>query len=219
VFSGQVKTSPVLRFNISRNETSDYGSQQTHLIHILPSPFGSHRPFIPTARAVTVARVGSPLSINKQYQDAFLRGLKDYFADAQRLIKQGDLIGVPIDASRSSSSLDANENEGLAPLYVVLFLFYWNKAQSFSRTLDEVLCKHQIVYFMITNVEYDILEDTCAQQSNDLYLRGRMGELGCWVDSLVTRIMQVGLEHSRIPYAGSYLDPGLSGLPLSLHYN
>lgn len=32
-----------------------------------------------------------------------------------------------------------------------------------------------------------------------------MGELGCWVDSKVTQIMQTGLEHSRVPDVLGYL--------------
>ena len=77
-----------------------------------------------------------------------------------------------------------------------------------TSSLDETPSKHQVVYFMITNVEYDVLEDISSEQSDDLYARGRMGELGCWIDPASTRIMQTGLEHSRIPDPGSYFDPG-----------
>lgn len=100
-----------------------------------------------------------------------------------------------------------------------LSYFTWVALKPFSSALDEVTHKHQIVYFVITNIEYDVLDDTSAHQFNDLYLGGRMGELGCWVDPLVTRIIQVGLEHSRIPDTGSYFDPGSSGLHTGSHPN
>lgn len=35
-----------------------------------------------------------------------------------------------------------------------------------------------------------------------------VGELGCWVDPSVTRLIQTGLEHSRVPDVGTYLELG-----------
>ncbi|KAG2020608.1 valosin-containing protein [Coprinopsis cinerea AmutBmut pab1-1] len=197
--SGTVKTSPILLFNITRSDQTDFtskaSSSQSPSFQLLPSPFGSHRPFIPTARAITIARVASPFSINKVYQDSFLAGLKAHFDQTQRLVKQGDIIAVPIEASRSRWVHDADDAasnpDSLGPL-----------------PLDSSSNKHTLVYFMITNVEYDILDTSSPSHPSpqDLYLGGQMGELGCWVDPSVTRIMQTGIEHSRIPDPGSYYD-------------
>jgi hypothetical protein len=35
-----------------------------------------------------------------------------------------------------------------------------------------------------------------------------VGELGCWVDPSVTRLIQTGLEHSRVPDVGAYVKLG-----------
>lgn len=43
----------------------------------------------------------------------------------------------------------------------------------------------------------------------DFYRSSTLGELGCWVDSTVTRIIQTGLEHSRIPDSRSYMQLGI----------
>lgn len=61
-----------------------------------PSPFGSGKPSIPTARSMTIARVASPISTDRAYQPLFLRALQDYFKDTTRLVKQGDIISVAI---------------------------------------------------------------------------------------------------------------------------
>ena len=63
---------------------------------------------------------------------------------------------------------------------------------------------------MITNVEYEILADNSGVNSQDMFLGSRMGELGCFVDPEVTRIVQAGLEHSRIPDVGAYFETGKS---------
>ena len=36
----------------------------------------------------------------------------------------------------------------------------------------------------------------------------RAGELGCWIDPPVTRLIQTGVEHCRIPDVGTYFRPG-----------
>lgn len=56
---------------------------------------------------------------------------------------------------------------------------------------------------MITNVDHDLfLHDSDFQNGS------AAGELGCWVDSVSTRVVQIGLEHSRIPDVATYLGIG-----------
>jgi hypothetical protein len=52
---------------------------------------------LPTAKAVTIARVASRLSTNRSYQPLVLQGLKNFFDGKRRLIKQGDLFAVKVD--------------------------------------------------------------------------------------------------------------------------
>ena len=44
--------------------------------------------------------------------------------------------------------------------------------------------------------------------SPDMYIGATVGELGCWVDTAVTRMVQTGVEHSRVPDMGGYLSVG-----------
>lgn len=101
--SGIVCGSPLLLHNAFADQ-SETSSLTLPALHVRPSTFGSLDPAIPTARTVTVARIASPLSINRQYQSLFINSLKGYFDSGKRLVKQGDLLAVAIDTNFSRSS-------------------------------------------------------------------------------------------------------------------
>jgi len=67
-----------------------------------------------------------------------------------------------------------------------------------------------VVYFKITNIEHDVLDIDVSdrQTASDAYFAATMGELGCWVESKITQMVQAGLEHSRVPDATRYLGIG-----------
>lgn len=92
--------SPLLLHNIL-SDGREFGPQGPSSIYIRPSPFGSANPPIPVARSVTIARVASPNSINRQYQSLFLHSLRRYFDARKRLVKQNDIIAVSIDIDSS----------------------------------------------------------------------------------------------------------------------
>ena len=99
-------------------------SQIPPAIHIRPSPFGSSNPTIPTARSITVARIASPISINRQYQYLCIDALKTYFDSGKKLMKQGDLLALPIntDLSRRATTADnSHEEENVGPRCVYSF--------------------------------------------------------------------------------------------------
>ena len=92
--------SPLLLHNIL-SDGGEFGPQAPSSIYIRPSPFGSANPPIPVARSVTIARVASPNSINRQYESLFLDSLRRYFDAGKRLVKQNDIIAVSIDINSS----------------------------------------------------------------------------------------------------------------------
>lgn len=63
-----------------------------------------------------------------------------------------------------------------------------------------------LVFFKVTSIEYDVVSKSSSLQ--DLYTSSTLGELGCWVDSSITRITQAGVEHARVPDVTSYLQIG-----------
>ena len=58
-------------------------------------------------------------------------------------------------------------------------------------------------------MEHSVIPSTITDGEQDFYTGSTVGELGCWVDSSVTQIIQTGLEHARVPGLGSYLEPGI----------
>lgn len=90
-----VTGSPVIIHNIA---SISHGMPEGHIL-LRASSFGSRQPAIPTARSVTVARVASPISVDRAYQPLFLRSLKNYFGARKRLVKKGDLIAISLDTN------------------------------------------------------------------------------------------------------------------------
>jgi peroxin-6 len=64
---------------------------------------------------------------------------------------------------------------------------------------------NEIVFFSITNIEHDVMQ---SDATTDVYVGSTLGELGCWVDPSVTRIVQMGVQHSWIPDLGTYIELG-----------
>ncbi|KAH9483816.1 Peroxisomal biogenesis factor 6 [Psilocybe cubensis] len=185
--TGSLAGSPLLIHNTYGDEAESYARSPPQL-SIRSSPFGSSNPAIPTARAITIARVASPASINRQYQPLFLESLKRHFASRKRLLKQGDVIAVSIDTD--VARLNPDHEHG-----------------TFGTSRD--FRPNEVVFFKVTNIEYDVVNHANSSVQ-DLYTGSTLGELGCWVDTSITRMIQTGIEHSRVPRVRSYMNIGNS---------
>ncbi|KAF8497120.1 AAA-domain-containing protein [Russula emetica] len=190
---GLVKTSPILLHNID----PELRTTPTRL-YLQAAPDGIRSRNLPMAKAVTIARVASRLSTNRSYQPLVLQGLKIFFDGKRRLIKQGDLLAVKMDLNQlqylqAVSTGDGSETGTLGV----------REGQSIYPSNAE-----QIVYFIVTNVDCDPPSINSALNPSDVHLGLSAGELGCWVDTTVTRVMQTGVEHVRIPDASAFLSPG-----------
>jgi peroxin-6 len=188
--SGFIAGSPVVLHNIS----SEISPISSSLVTIQAGPFGAHRPTLPTASSVTVARVASPFSTNRIYQSLFLEALKEYFGHATRLVKQGDIIVVGIntdDIRRVQNTVEESETSEA---------FNYESFDSAPRT-------NEVIFFIVTDVE---APSNAASGINGF---------GCWVDPKITRVAQTGVQNSRVPDLGSYLGPGKSAgfLGLNIH--
>ena len=64
-----------------------------------------------------------------------------------------------------------------------------------------------LVFFKVTSIEYDTVLKS-GPPLQDVYMGSTLGELGCWIDTSVTRMIQAGIEHTRIPDVTSYLQIG-----------
>ena len=77
---------------LARNITGQTNTLENPRIRIYSTPFGSRSPTIPTARTLTIARVASPVSVDRTYQPLSLFALHEYFQSGLRLVKNGDII-------------------------------------------------------------------------------------------------------------------------------
>ncbi|KAJ8515523.1 hypothetical protein ONZ45_g7081 [Pleurotus djamor] len=184
--TGTISGPPVLLYNLSHN--FNYIQEE---LYLLSSPFGSTEPNIPTAKSVTIARVATPISTDRTFQPLFLHALKRYFEGKKRVVKEGDIISLAIDTDLAWRNTDP-EGKGDGP------------EEDSSAFIYPLLPgrSNETVYFMITNIEHPTVTNGITE-THDITYETAAGELGLWVDPNVTRIVQTGLEHVRIPNTGS----------------
>ena len=61
---------------------------------------------------------------------------------------------------------------------------------------------------MITNVDHALIRSDGYWSPQGMCTGCTIGEFGCWIDSAVTRMIQTGIEHSRIPDVVMYIGAG-----------
>jgi hypothetical protein len=135
--------SPTLLFNINDGVPSHNST-----LCLRPSLFGSRPPTIPTARSVTIARVASPLSTDRNYQLLLLSALKRHFdgvAGARRLVKQGDVISIDVDTDDQRNFTSWLTEDG---------------------TTDVELATHRLVVSLYRTVMHSTVD---LAQTSDLY--------------------------------------------------
>ncbi|KAF8422169.1 P-loop containing nucleoside triphosphate hydrolase protein [Boletus edulis BED1] len=152
-------------------------------IVIRMSPYGTRDPGIPTARSIELARVASPFSIHRCHEALLIDALHEYFRSSKRLVKGGDIIPLRINVD---SSLDPRHA-----------LCSGDFTGSFRHNRSDVP-----VYFVVRSVDYVPL----TVQTHGLPFPSQ--EVGCFVDSTLTRIIQVGVEYVRVPDVYDYYQLG-----------
>lgn len=68
---------------------------------------------IPTAAEVTISRLASPSTTDKTLQSCFLSGLRSYFEACHRVVKNGDIIAVPIDTILAQTLYAPGEDQSM----------------------------------------------------------------------------------------------------------
>ncbi|KAI6111549.1 AAA-domain-containing protein [Pisolithus croceorrhizus] len=152
------------------------------------SPLGGDPNVVPVAKCISLSRVSSPLSNSRQYEPFYIAALRSYFTTSRRLVKQGDIIALPI-----------NVDSALDPYWVL------PEHHHGPRHLASAL-----VYFVVRSVECDPIGSGVEQRhDNDVSTPATL-DFGCFVDVEGTRIVQVGAHPSHIPDMYHYLGIGQS---------
>ncbi|GAA5930797.1 AAA family ATPase peroxin 6 [Sporobolomyces koalae] len=160
------------------------------------SGFSALQPSLPTAASLTLARIASPHSVNKLYQPLFLEGLKDYFQNQRRMVQKGDIIAVAIEEGRVRFGAPAEGKD---------------EADEFELPAS-TSTPTAVVHFVVTALSLppDLVQP--VNQPVSLEEEHEAGLLGCCVDPRVTKLLQSGVEKSRVPNDAGWL--GLDCLPV-----
>ncbi|ODQ77397.1 hypothetical protein BABINDRAFT_163642 [Babjeviella inositovora NRRL Y-12698] len=75
--------SPIWFYNLGKPELFSVGSATSEAL--------------PVAKSITLARVASPVTLDKAYQQSFLSELKSYFEKSLKVVSNGDMVPIPID--------------------------------------------------------------------------------------------------------------------------
>jgi peroxin-6 len=136
------------------------------------------------AREVTLLKVATPLATERSLQTASLSGLKRHFAQRTRVIKIGDLVGVPIDETlgrtmfRPASKDDVITDEMLAST--------GPQASSISKTTG-------VVWFKVGHITPAKTEKGDISEEEDIW--GGVAS----IDAASTQMVQSGTETGRLP--------------------
>ncbi|KAI0464666.1 peroxisomal assembly protein [Komagataella kurtzmanii] len=69
--------------------------------------------FIPLAKQVTIARVSSPVTLDRTLQTLFLTNLKTYFESGRKVLSKDQLIPIPVDTLLAKSIFSTYEKLGV----------------------------------------------------------------------------------------------------------
>lgn len=145
---------------------------------------GSSSP--PPAAEVTLLKYTTPLSMENTLQSTLFMAAKKYFEQQRRLVKDGDLIGIPVDASlgRAVYSGPAHEDETLHDELL-------SQDRSEIHLTAGASIKTSVAWFKVRNV---IPEKEKEGDEDNFVWAG--------VTSIVlgtTRLRQSGSEHGKVP--------------------
>ncbi|KAI1447874.1 peroxisomal biogenesis factor 6 [Annulohypoxylon stygium] len=147
---------------------------------------GSSRP--PYARDVTLQQIRTPVSSEKALQTAIFGGLKDHFSRSIRVVKSGDLIGIPIDTQLGRTLQESTTSgDGLA-LHDVVALAASNKSSTSVTFKPDA-----VAWFKVAHIERQKSEPIDEEDDEDIW-----SGVGC-VDSSFTQIAQSGGSTSSLP--------------------
>ena len=140
----------------------------------------------PVAREMTILRISTPLSTERAIQTGIFMALKQHFESKHRIVRQGDIIALPIDVSVSRLlAQPAGVSEVDQEVEEILAL-----------PLDDVSAKggdKDIAWFRVGHI-------VISDQTGDPHLRpdNVWGGAAC-IEPATTRMRQVGSEWRRLP--------------------
>ncbi|KAI1385041.1 peroxisomal biogenesis factor 6 [Hypoxylon trugodes] len=150
-----------------------------------PKITGSSRP--PYARDVTLQQIRTPVSSEKALQTAIFGGLKDHFSRSIRVVKSGDIVGIPIDTQLGRTLQESTSSGDGVGIDDIVALATSNRPGIGATSKPD-----GVAWFKIAHIERQKSEPT-DEDEEDIW-----GGVAC-VDSSSTQIAQSGGTTSTVP--------------------
>ena len=139
----------------------------------------------PIAKEITLMKVATPLSVERTLQVGLFSGLKNYFEQKRRILRQGDLIAFMVD-TETSRILTQPSNSSDADHEMEEVLALLNCQQGSPRTLEAVWFK--VGHIIKGQLEPDDHYDSSNPWGNNAS-----------IEPMTTRMVQAGTEQCKIP--------------------
>ena len=142
----------------------------------------------PIARELTLYRVPTPIATERATSAGILASLKDYFESRRRLVQEGDLVAVRIDAAMSRVLSDGGsqlEVDGeLEELLQVNKIEKLGRSRSFSK---------DVAWFKVGRVFGVYADDEPSESAAEIW--GAVAS----AEPMITKMIQAGSEPSKLP--------------------
>jgi peroxin-6 len=147
-----------------------------------PKITSSSRP--PFAQELTLSKISTPLSTDRNFQDALFANLKGHFSNRIRVVRKGDLVAIPIDEDLGRTLYEPSASDETQELLSNAALGTANSARQFKLS---GVGWFKIVYVGVAK------EAVEASDEEDIW--GGAAS----IDSLVTKMMQSGSASGCVP--------------------
>ena len=142
----------------------------------------------PVAKELTILRVSTPLSTERALQSGIFAALKQHFEKKRRIVRQGDLVALPVDVG--TSRLLAQPGGGAEAEADVEELLTLSLEDRTSTT-----CRTEVAWFKVGQI---IPSD--SNENRHPRLPASWGGAAC-IESMLTRMRQAGSETNKTPSA------------------
>ncbi|CAG8526342.1 555_t:CDS:10 [Acaulospora morrowiae] len=166
---------PVLYFNLDFDNVTSTSEKELYI-----QPIRRAQSAAPIAKSISVSRIASPYSTDRNIYNASINGLTKWFEDADRIVCEGDIIPILIDeeAARLRPQKTEGDIEELEDMDIA--------------TLP--IKPNLIVYFKISMMK--------LKNNKNCFIYG----YGRRVDPNNTRLVQTGMEHAKVPALKHYFN-------------
>ena len=142
----------------------------------------------PVAKELTIIRVSTPLSTERALQTGIFAALKQHFEKRRRIVRQGDLVALPIDVGTSRLlAQPAGGAEAEADVEELLTFSLEDRTST--------ICRTKVAWFRVGQI---VTSD--PDENRHSRLPASWGGAAC-IESLLTRMRQAGSETNKTPSA------------------